>query len=916
MGLSVVVVGMRGAGKSSLGLVGAESVGYNFVDMDDFIEDANGGLSCGELIERFGWDGFRDRECVALEQCIGEYKENYVISCGGGIVETEKARQVLRTTLLPVVMVERSIKDIVRYLESKEKRTFSESAARRPAYGQSIEEVYERRYPHFVECSTHTFFMREGDCEWDKCCLEFGTFISNLFFPTGPSPLQRGSVLRLGDGFTPGYVFNGKDGMFIVGDVTYDQLARLRRESRLPVIVDAKSNIQVANTCIRAQVSGLVVDSLEVVAKTRVRKTSLPRTVLVGLSVRIPDKRPTNSQVREVIKTLRGADIDFVNLQAHFDDAACASRICTLLHELCSEGIGCCRIMLDPVSCSGEGYSVACELMRTDFGATVVGPEGGPSKGIIGLYCLFGHPIRLSPSPSMHNAAFAALELNRHYTLCDTLDISRVESVLNNERFMGASVTIPHKETVMPLMDDLTDAARKIGAVNTVTKVEGRLRGDNTDWLGIYNLLHPRLCDKKRDGAILVVGAGGTALAACYCVQQLGFKLFVYNRTFGKASRVAAHFGGQALEDLADLCGDVVGIIGTIPAKSKFVMPDTGVFTRCKPVVLDVAYRPRKTALLSQAESFGCVTFEGIDMLVEQGIEQCLRWTGQRPRFEMEFAARQFYAKTDPECGKYFLFGKPISTSPSPTLHNTGFQLMRLSKCYSLCETDAMATCEDILLDPQFKGGSVTIPLKENMVDRVDQVSPAVKKIGALNTILVKTKEDGSTYLYGDNTDWLGIRNLLQTSKRLEHRGKTALVIGAGGTAMAACYCVKEMGMSLIICNRTKSRAEEVSSRFDGAVISSLQDALDIDCIISTVPSAAALVVPEKLLEDNQPVVLDVAYRPRITPILEQADKFGCETFQGIEMFIEQGLEQLGHFTGRDPPREKLTDAVHKFYNR
>ena len=129
---------------------------------------------------------------------------------------------------------------------------------------------------------------------------------------------------------------------------------------------------------------------------------------------------------------------------------------------------------------------------------------------------------------------------------------------------------------------------------------------------------------------VAVIGAGGTARAACYCAGQLGTRVVIYNRTFEKAEALAKQFNGQALRSLevdGDLPGPVAAIISTIPGSANFVVPAHVLAS--KPVVLDASYKPRVTKLLAQAREAGCETIEGVEMLIEQGLAQSKIWTGK-----------------------------------------------------------------------------------------------------------------------------------------------------------------------------------------------------------------------------------------------------------------------------------------------
>eukprot|EP01035_Chromulina_nebulosa_P026187 gene26187-34253_t len=167
-------------------------------------------------------------------------------------------------------------------------------------------------------------------------------------------------------------------------------------------------------------------------------------------------------------------------------------------------------------------------------------------------YYLFGSPIQQSLSPAMHNGAFNALLLPHNYSINEKTEVSDYANVLNMTDFGGASVTIPHKESIIPFLDEVRGAAASIGAVNTIVPewtssgtAKPRLIGYNTDWLGmqrpILRLLESKIQDRSTKIG-LVVGAGGTARAACYALKDLGLQLVVTNRNPEKAVQLAERF--------------------------------------------------------------------------------------------------------------------------------------------------------------------------------------------------------------------------------------------------------------------------------------------------------------------------------------------------------------------------------------
>mmetsp|Transcript_10004 Transcript_10004/g.19278 ORF Transcript_10004/g.19278 Transcript_10004/m.19278 type:complete len:327 (-) Transcript_10004:263-1243(-) len=269
--------------------------------------------------------------------------------------------------------------------------------------------------------------------------------------------------------------------------------------------------------------------------------------------------------------------------------------------------------------------------------------EPGAVTGL--QFFIFGQPVTMSPSPEIHNTGFAKSGFPHNYSRFDTPTIEGVLQRLHEDDCGGGSVTIPHKEAILAKLDTLSDAAAAIGAVNTVTKGEGgKLHGDNTDWLGIKNQLQDRLrarVGKASDAAAespegvqqlvcLICGAGGTARAAAYALKQMeASRVLIYNRTTVRAEALAGEFGFEVCSDFAALGSleELHIVVNTLPGASEFVLPDPTILQRCRPVVLEAAYIPRRTAFVAQALAAGCEIIEGIEMLFEQGCAQCEIWT-------------------------------------------------------------------------------------------------------------------------------------------------------------------------------------------------------------------------------------------------------------------------------------------------
>lgn len=227
----------------------------------------------------------------------------------------------------------------------------------------------------------------------------------------------------------------------------------------------------------------------------------------------------------------------------------------------------------------------------------------------------------------MHNAALAALGLSDwHYQRLPVPPDLFAETVreLPAMGFVGANVTIPHKEAALALADTATDAAREIGAANTLTFRGGEIAADNTDAPGLLAAL-PASPEGQR---ALVLGAGGSARAAIWALRGAGADVRVWNRTAVKAAALAAEFGvgyAKAVGD-ADLLVNCTSVgLGGEPLD---VLP-VGAALAGGPTVVDLVYHEGGTALIRSAAGHGCVTVDGLEILARQGALSLAQWIGR-----------------------------------------------------------------------------------------------------------------------------------------------------------------------------------------------------------------------------------------------------------------------------------------------
>jgi len=245
------------------------------------------------------------------------------------------------------------------------------------------------------------------------------------------------------------------------------------------------------------------------------------------------------------------------------------------------------------------------------------------------LTAVVGNPIKHSLSPFIHNTIYERDGIDAVWLAFENQDIEKLITAVRALPIHLTAVTLPHKETVIPLLDEIDDRAREIGAVNTVINTAGKLKGFNTDVVGIAKSLSRTDLNEKN---VLVLGAGGVAHAILYHLREKKSNIYVHDRTLVKAQNLSKKFGGIPLEKnaLDSVTYDViinatpVGLppnIEATPIPKELIQKGATVF--------DLVYNPPKTTLLRQAEDRGAHTISGLIMFLEQALEQQRLWRGQ-----------------------------------------------------------------------------------------------------------------------------------------------------------------------------------------------------------------------------------------------------------------------------------------------
>ena len=264
---------------------------------------------------------------------------------------------------------------------------------------------------------------------------------------------------------------------------------------------------------------------------------------------------------------------------------------------------------------------------------------------------VIGDPIEHTMSPAIHNAGFTQLGLDYIYVPfhVKTEELGKAIDGMRGLNIRGLNVTIPHKVSVIPLLDELDPLAEKIGAVNTITNDDGVLKGSNTDASGFLQALLERGIEPKGK-KVVILGAGGASRAISFILAEKDARLVIVNRLLELdwaeelANRLSTIFHREikALElveenltrvlDGADILVNATSVgmspnIKETPVPSNLLRPGL--------VVVDIVYNPIKTRLLREAEEAGAETVSGVDMFVWQGALAFEIWTGVKAPIEL-----------------------------------------------------------------------------------------------------------------------------------------------------------------------------------------------------------------------------------------------------------------------------------------
>lgn len=678
---TIVLIGMRASGKSHIGRRLAERLQRTFIDADEVLSQR---FDLGAYIAQYGWDAFREEETRVLEQLLRDCARGHVLALGGGVVESVGSRALLtafqRTG--PVVHVVRRFEEIEAFL----------ATSHRPPYGEPLRDVYERRKPWYEACACLET-VNEGDV--------VTALVRQLSTPLGaPVPARPAFFLSLTFPHVRdalGVLATASAGVDVLElrvdlldpsgmpslDEVRAQVVLLRQHSPLPILYTVRSASEggrfpddhehaywaLVRLGLRLGCEWVDVELRRSADAWRALREGRGASRIVASAHDTAGQVPWTSSTMAQLYDRGCAWGDLVKLVgvAHTvqDNVALevfrAARDASTLIAINMQAAGQLSRVLNPLLTPVTHPSLPSKAAPGQLSVR----EIHSARHLLGLLpsqrsALLGSPIAHSLSPLIHNTAFELLGLPHMYALHETATVdASVNALIRAPDFGGASVTIPHKVEILPLLDALSPEVQAIGAVNTVVpQRDGErltLRGENTDWRAIYEL-----AQRARPAArtALVIGAGGSARAALYAMHRLGATtILLYNRTHAKATElsasVPAEWRVQPLPALADAVAHAPDVIvSNVPAAGTSLTPDgadivlpADLLSPAGGVAVDMAYRPEKTPLLTLVErNPAWHGVRGFEILLEQAFHQFRLWTGlPAPHDEVVRAAWHAY---------------------------------------------------------------------------------------------------------------------------------------------------------------------------------------------------------------------------------------------------------------------------------
>ncbi|MBM4053188.1 MAG: shikimate dehydrogenase [Planctomycetes bacterium] len=396
-------------------------------------------------------------------------------------------------------------------------------------------------------------------------------------------------------------------------------------------------------------------DSIQGVKKTINSLLTSSKTKII---VSYHNFKETPGNLSEIYNTLFQSGADIVKIVTHANTITDTIKVYRLLQQLKTPTIS---------FCMGE-YGIISRILYKVFGSYLTfaslqkGKESAPGQITIeellnkynvknqnkhtAVYGLIGNPVSHSISPIIHNALFREMGMNCIYVPFKVDKIDAFITEFKKLNVMGYSVTIPHKESVLPCLDDVDPIIKKIGAVNTVVNKNNRLIGYNTDLeaaistlTDLVNISGPASTESYfKNKKIAIVGAGGVARTIAFGLKRYGADITLMSRNSARTQSLAREVGCSFanMDGLQNLQTEILinaTPVGMYPSVNE--TPVDAKYLKSDMIVFDTIYNPAETKLLKDAKERGCKTVGGMPMFIRQASAQFKLWMKVEPPIDI-----------------------------------------------------------------------------------------------------------------------------------------------------------------------------------------------------------------------------------------------------------------------------------------
>lgn len=543
----IVLIGMPGIGKSTYGRYIADELDMEWIDTDDEILKV---IDCSilDFINKFGWDEFRKLEYRVL--CDVVQQDNVLISTGGGIIEYEKSRKLLNIIQYSILL----------------RRDDHDDKDHNNIYGMTHQNLWEKRKHWYRECSRYEHYTtsKYDFKHWlDKIMNKFSPRVHSTFLSLANNHFYELDIPRGVSCIEYRYDL-------YPDNMEYD-INALHLITENPILFTDHSFSGMEEF---AQRIGCTMIDIDMEMEKNISFHKYPNTYVIA-SIHCDDYEKIVHIVNLYLKT---NDPDMIKIVADIGIQTDLDKYVKKLEKKYKvihlyKGIEgrMSRILnkyLTPVcgenseTKTDEGQMSIVDLVKSRRLLF----EGGDR---IEKYCLFGKPICHSKSPEIHNRFFDEQNWLATYYKYETDNPIVAFREFQKNKLMGASVTIPLKESLIEYVDVCSKDVKEIGVLNTLTRMDdGRIKADNTDWIAIYDEIYKldlmNTYILRNSIRAFVIGTGATAKSACYAIHKLGYKLYIKGRSREKMDYFCTKYDATVINENSDFIAMDIIII-TIP---------------------------------------------------------------------------------------------------------------------------------------------------------------------------------------------------------------------------------------------------------------------------------------------------------------------------------------------------------------